>query len=39
MTSVPTPPGGWAAYAYAPNVPAGTYTITSSGAGTSVTYP
>jgi general secretion pathway protein G len=39
MSSVPIPPGGWAAYVYTPNVPAGTYTITSSGDGTSVTYP
>ena len=36
MNSVPIPPGGWAAYAY---VSAGTYTITSSGDGTSVIYP
>jgi type IV pilus assembly protein PilA len=39
MNSVPIPPGGWAAYAYTPNVSAGTYTISSSGDGTSVTYP
>ena len=39
MGSVPAPPGGWAAYSYTPNVPAGTYTITSSGDGTSVIYP
>ncbi|MGH7412747.1 MAG: type IV pilin protein [Candidatus Rokuibacteriota bacterium] len=39
MNSLPIPPGGWAIYSYAPNVPAGTYTITSSGDGTSVTYP
>ena len=37
--AVPTPPGGWAAYTYAPNASAGTYTITSSGDGTSVTQP
>lgn len=37
--AVPAPPGGWAAYSYAPNVSAGTYTITSSGDGTSVTSP
>jgi len=36
---VPTPPGGWVAYSYTPNAPAGTYTITSSGDGTSVIYP
>lgn len=39
MNSVPIPPGGWAAYTYTPNVSAGTYTISSSGDGTSVTYP
>jgi type II secretion system protein G len=39
MNSVPIPPGGWAAYAYTPNVSAGTYTITSSGDGTSVSVP
>lgn len=39
VSAVPTPPGGWAAYTYAPNVSAGTYTITSSGDGTSVVYP
>jgi general secretion pathway protein G len=39
MNSMPIPPGGWAAYAYTANVSAGTYTITSSGDGTSVTYP
>ena len=32
------PAGGWAAYAYTPNVSAGTYRITSSGDGTSVSY-
>jgi hypothetical protein len=39
MSAVPDPPGGWAAYAYAPNVSAGTYTITSTGDGTSVISP
>lgn len=39
MNSMPTPPGGWAAYAYTANVSAGTYRITSSGDGTSVSYP
>ena len=39
MNSVPVPPGGWATYAYTANVSAGTYTITSSGDGTSVTSP
>jgi hypothetical protein len=36
---MPIPPGGWAAYAYTANVLAGTYRITSSGDGTSVSYP
>ena len=39
MSSVPTPPGGWATYSYVPSVSAGTYTISSSGDGTSVIYP
>ena len=39
MNSVPIPPAGWAPYTYTPNVTAGTYTITSSGDGTSVTFP
>jgi type II secretion system protein G len=39
LNALPVPPGGWAAYAYSPNVSAGTYTITSTGDGTSVTYP
>jgi len=39
VNAVPTPPGGWAAYAYTANLAAGTYTITSSGDGTSVNYP
>jgi prepilin-type N-terminal cleavage/methylation domain-containing protein len=39
VDAVPTPPGGWAAYTYVPNASAGTYTITSSGDGTSVSVP
>ena len=39
MNSMPIPPGGWAAYVYTPNVSAGTYSITSSGDGTSITSP
>jgi len=39
MGSVPSPPAGWAAYSYFANVSAGTYTITSSGDGTSVSHP
>jgi prepilin-type N-terminal cleavage/methylation domain-containing protein len=37
--AVPNPPGGWASYSYTPNVSGGTYTITTSGDGTSVTLP
>jgi len=37
--ALPTPPGGWGAYAYTANTSAGTYTITSTGDGTSVSYP
>ena len=39
VSAVPTPPDGWAAYTYAANPSAGTYTITSTGDGTSVSYP
>ena len=39
MNSMPIPPGAWAAYVYTPNVSAGTYSITTSGDGTSVAYP
>jgi type II secretion system protein G len=39
MNSMPIPPGGWDAYVYTPNVSAGTYSITSSGDGTSVISP
>jgi len=39
MNSMPIPPGAWAAYVYTPNVSAGTYSITTSGDGTSVILP
>jgi len=39
VASVPVAPGGWAAYSYTPNVSAGTFTITTSGDGTSVSVP
>jgi type II secretion system protein G len=39
MSTVPNPPAGWAAYTYTPNASAGTYTITASGDGTSITSP
>jgi prepilin-type N-terminal cleavage/methylation domain-containing protein len=39
VAAVPTAPGGWAPYAYSPNSAAGTFTITTSGDGTSVAVP
>ena len=39
MAQVPAAPGGWASYAYTPNVTAGTLTISTSGDGTSVALP
>ena len=39
MAAVPTPPSGWAAYAYAANTAVGTFTISSSGDGTTVSIP
>ncbi|MGH7421661.1 MAG: type II secretion system protein [Candidatus Rokuibacteriota bacterium] len=39
MASVPLPPSGWAAYNYAPVASAGTFVITSSGDGTTVSLP
>lgn len=39
MASVPTAPGGWGTYAYTPDTGAGTFTITTSGDGTTVTVP
>jgi type IV pilus assembly protein PilA len=39
MASVPSGPAGWGSYNYAPNVSAGTFTITNSGDGTSVSIP
>lgn len=36
------PPGGtpaWTAYTYTPNIPAGTFTITATGDGTTITVP
>ena len=44
MASVPTPPGGgsptWATpYGYTPNVAAGTFALTASGDGTTITMP
>jgi len=39
MAQVPAAPGGWATYAYTPNVTAGTFTISTSGDGTTVALP
>jgi type II secretion system protein G len=39
MAQVPTAPGGWLAYSYSANVAAGTFTISTSGDGTSVSLP
>lgn len=39
VASVPVAPGGWAGYSYTPNVSAGTFTVTTSGDGTSVSVP
>ncbi len=39
MASVPAGPAGWGAYGYVPNATAGTFVITNSGDGTSVSLP
>lgn len=39
VASVPVAPGGWGAYTYTPNTAAGTFTITTSGDGTTVSIP
>ena len=39
MASVPNPPTGWQAYSYTPNSAAGTFNISATGDGTSVTLP
>jgi type IV pilus assembly protein PilA len=39
VASVPPAPGGWGAYTYTPNTAAGTFTITTSGDGTTVSIP
>ena len=39
VATVPAPPGGWSSYTYTPNTSAGTFTIVTSGDGTSVTIP
>ena len=39
VASLPAAPGGWAAYTYTANTAAGTFTITTSGDGTTVRIP
>ena len=39
VAAVPVAPGGWANYTYTPNTTAGTFTITTSGDGTTVSIP
>jgi type II secretion system protein G len=39
LASVPSGPTGWGSYAYSANTAAGTFTITNSGDGTSVSLP
>jgi type II secretion system protein G len=39
MSSIPAPPTGWQAYSYAPNSAAGTFNISATGDGTSVSMP
>jgi type IV pilus assembly protein PilA len=39
MASIPSGPVGWAAYTYTPVMTAGTFTITNSGDGTTVSVP
>ncbi len=39
MASVPVPPGGWSTFTYTPNATVGTFTIVTSGDGTTVTLP
>jgi general secretion pathway protein G len=39
VASVPPAPGGWVAYTYTPNTVTGTFTITTSGDGTTVSIP
>ena len=39
MASIPNPPSGWQAYSYAPNSAAGTFNISATGDGTTVSMP
>ena len=39
MASIPNPPSGWQAYSYAPNSTAGTFNISATGDGSTVSLP
>jgi hypothetical protein len=39
MSSIPNPPVGWQAYSYAPNSAAGTFNVSATGDGTTVSPP
>jgi hypothetical protein len=39
MASIPSPPTGWQQYQYSPNSAAGTFNISASGDGTTVSLP
>jgi type IV pilus assembly protein PilA len=39
MASIPSPPTGWQSYSYSPNSAAGTFSISASGDGTTVSFP
>jgi len=39
MASIPNPPSGWQAYSYAPNSTAGTFNISATGDGATVSLP
>jgi prepilin-type N-terminal cleavage/methylation domain-containing protein len=39
IAAVPSAPGGWGSYSYTPSASGGTFTITTSGDGTSVVIP
>jgi len=39
MASIPNPPAGWQAYSYAPNSTAGTFNISATGDGATVSLP
>jgi hypothetical protein len=39
VAAVPAAPGGWVGYTYTPNTAAGTFTLTTSGDGTTISVP